>query len=228
MKIEMRKMTDVGFLREMNEFTSGKQSKQSLTSAYKHKHSTIRTQIFVVKCYDIPQYVAYHLRTHFSLYMVAPSEYGWMRSKRTDKGGLDFQKYCSGVMVDLSEADMCISRGEKNEAQHYIDLAYNAVDDMPQKFDRMAPTNFAFMISAEGLMTLAETRLCIGAVSKETRETVEAICQLVEECDPDLYPHLKKPCVLHGICREGGCGYMTTDKYRVERKLYKSMFKPKV
>lgn len=233
MNIKVKKLTDVELLRTANSFTTGKESKQSLKSAYRHKHTTIRTQLFYVECDGIPQFVAYHLRTHFSLYPMPPFEYPHMRSKRTDRGGLDFRSECD-ALVDILETQ--VENIEDSSFPYTRDAvicnihdAVETIKELPYKYDRHAPTDFGFMISAEGLMTLAEKRLCIGAVSPETREVVEAICQLVEECDPDLYPYLVKPCVACGLCREARpCGYMATDAYIFERKTYKNLFKPKV
>lgn len=224
MNVKITKLTGVDLLRKANSFTSGKESKQSLKSAYRCGHTTIRTQIFFVECYGIPQYVAYHLRTHFSLYAMAPQEYGWMKSKRTDKGGLDFVDECRRLDDRLNEVLACVDNGIMPNREDIIDIQREVLN-LTDKYDRMAPTDFGFLISAEGLMTMAEKRLCIGAVSKETREVVEAICQLVEECDPDLYPHLRKPCVLYQRCREAKCcGYIHTEQYRNEVEEYNSLF----
>ena len=57
-KVQVQKMTDENLLHTANMFTSGKESKQSLKSAYRAMHTTIRTQIFWVGLYDIPQYVS--------------------------------------------------------------------------------------------------------------------------------------------------------------------------
>lgn len=227
MNIKITKITNEDLLRKANRFTTGKKSNQSLKSAYRSKHSTIRTQLFYVECYGIPQFVAYHLRTHFSLYPMPPFEYGWMRSKRTDKGGPDFNQVCRDLAFGISTEFI----GKENLPAKELSGEYNrwadAVESLPEHFDRMAPTDFGFMISAEGLMNLAEKRLCFGAVSKETREVVEAICELVKECDPDLYPFLVRPCVASGVCRESCCGFINTENYKDERKNYKSLFKTK-
>lgn len=230
MNIKVTKITDVELLRKANSFTTGKESRQSLKSAYRCKHSTIRTQLFYVECYKIPQFVAYHLRTHFSLYPMPPFEYPHMKSKRKDKGGCDFRDECDALVDTL---EMQVENIEDIRFPYMRDVAVGNIRDavetikiLPQMYDRHAPTDFGFMISAEGLMNLAEKRLCIGAVSKETREVVEAICQLVEECDPDLYPHLVKPCVACGVCREAKCcGYIHSDMYRESRNRYKSLFR---
>lgn len=209
-KVEIEKLTDERLLHIANRFTSGKESKQSLKSAYRFGHSTIRTQIFLVRLYDIPQYVAYHFRTHFSLYPMAPEEYGWMRSKRVDKGGGDFRDVCAELAENLYDSP---------------DDPVSIIQSLPDNFDRYAPTDFAFLVSAEGLMNMASKRLCVGAVSKETREVMEDICYKVKDVDPDLYPHLVKPCIATGICREPKqCGFIKSDLFRKLRNEYKLLF----
>lgn len=225
-EIEVVKLSDESLLHIANEFTSGKESKQSLKSAYRMMHSTIRTQIFFVSLYDIPQYVAYHFRTHFSLFPMAPEEYGWMFSKRTDKGGADFREVCHNIVLKMSEAEHNYVHGESNPA--HLQLAMNdacvEICGLPDKYDRYAPTNFGFLVSAEGLMTMASKRLCVGSVSKETREVMEGICEEVKEVDPALYPYLVKPCIATGVCREKCCGFIRSEMFRKLRTEYKKLF----
>lgn len=215
--VEVVKITDESLLHIANEFTSGKESKQSLKSAYRAMHSTIRTQIFLVKLYDIPQYVGYHFRTHFSLYPMAPEEYGWLFSKRVDKGGMDFREACNDLANEITLA--------WNDSD--MDRHGDAVCELrcfPDKYDRYAPTNFAFLVSAEGLMNMASKRLCVSAVSMETRDVMEDICEAVKQVDPDLYPYLVRPCIATGICREKCCGFIKTQLFRKLRNNYKLLF----
>lgn len=89
---------------------------------------------------------------------------------------------------------------------------------------RMTPTDLAFIINAEALINMAHKRLCTKA-SKETWEVVRAICDLVEECDPDLRKHLVPQCVYRGgICPEPkSCGWIHAEGQDV-LDYYKSMF----
>lgn len=218
-RIEVEKMTDERLLHIANGFTSGKESKQSLKSVYRFGHSTIRTQIFLVRLYDIPQYVAYHFRTHFSLYPMAPEEYGWMKSKRVDRGGGDFRDEIGSIVNQIA--------GPYDAEAFDIERISDGLErlmTLPDKYDRYAPTDFAFLVSAEGLMNMASKRLCVGAVSKETREVMEDICHKVKDVDPDLYPHLVKPCVATGICRERCCGFIKSELFRKLRIEYKKLF----
>lgn len=218
-RIEVEKMTDERLLHIANGFTSGKESKQSLKSAYRFGHSTIRTQIFLVRLYDIPQYVAYHFRTHFSLYPMAPEEYGWMKSKRVDRDGGDFRYEIKSIVNQIA--------GPYDAEAFDIERISEGLERLmllPDKYDRYAPTDFAFLVSAEGLMNMASKRLCVGAVSKETREVMEGICHKVKDVDPDLYPHLVKPCVATGICRERCCGFIKSELFRKLRNEYKKLF----
>ena len=84
MKINIKKLTDESLLREACEFTMMKdvRSKQTFKNMLTFQHSPIRTQIYVVKMYDIPAFVAHHLRTHNVGVMGH-----WITSRRDDRGG---------------------------------------------------------------------------------------------------------------------------------------------
>ena len=231
-KIDITKITGVELLRETNSFTTGKESKMSLATAYKRRHTNIRTQLFFVRCYNIPQFVAYHLRTHFTIYPMPPFEYGWMGSKRVDKGGADFRQVCKGLSDDICDIiNGVYGKGMGDEPFEYhedddtnLGFIADEIKNLPTKFDRYAPTRFGFMVSAEGLMKIAETRLCIGAVAKETRNVIEQICLAIKHVDPDLYPFLVKPCVLYGFCKEKCCGYNKTIGYKKDRENFLKLF----
>lgn len=90
---------------------------------------------------------------------------------------------------------------------------------------RMTLTDLAFIINAEAIINMSRKRLCAKA-SKETREVWQKVCELIEECDPDLYPHLVPPCVATGVCRESkSCDYINTEKGIEARKNYKELFR---
>lgn len=218
MEIKIRKITGADLLHEANKCTTGKESTQTLGAAYLSRHTTIRTQIFFVQCLGIPQFVAYHLRTHFTLFPMPPFEMGWMRSKRMDRGGHDFRHICQSLGADLVEAMHANDWGLVPEVVDEIHV-------LPDKYDRNAPTDFCFMISAEGLITLADKRMCIGSVSPETRGVVEIIKEKVCECDPALYPHLVRPCVARSRCLEKKCcGFIKTKQFRRELTDYNALF----
>lgn len=229
MRVTVTKLTDVELLHKANSFTTGKESHMSLARAYASGHTTIRTQMFTVECYDIPQFVAYHLRTHFTLYPMPPFEYGRMKSKRVDRGGADFRSECE-ALVDILETQ--IENIEDSSFPYMIGAvisnirgAIDIIKGMPNRFDRFAPTNFSFIISAEGLITMANKRLCVASVSPETREVVQQIINAASVVDTDLAKHCVKPCVATGICREAkSCGFIKSDLYRRQRNDYKLLF----
>lgn len=66
MKIELVKYTDVNLAREACEFTmhNPQSSKMSLEKLYQCEHSPMRTQMFFVKMYDIPNFVSVHFVRH--------------------------------------------------------------------------------------------------------------------------------------------------------------------
>ena len=221
MNIKARKLTCVELLREANSFTTNKESKMSLLTAYRLKHSPIRTQIFWIEMRDIPLFVASQLvRSHVGIQC-------FQLSKRTDRGGEDFREACeeiAGMAGTILPADVY---SFEEEYQHRATTA-DSIRLLSRQFDRYAPTDLAMLINAEAIMNMSAKRLCAKA-SKETREIWQKTLELIEEVDPDLVKFCKKPCVLSGVCRESkSCGYMASESYLTERRLYKNLFKPKV
>lgn len=66
MNIEVEKITDELLLKEACEFTIIKDiaSSQSIESQLKYMHSPIRSQVYIIRMYDIPSFVAHHIRAH--------------------------------------------------------------------------------------------------------------------------------------------------------------------
>lgn len=215
MNIKVLKLTDVSLLREANSFTTNKESKMSLLTAYRMKHSPIRTQIFWIKMEDIPLFVASQLvRSHVGIQC-------YQLSKRTDRGGNDFRKVCEDLANGLANAfDM--------DCGNVTEELCDKVNDLSNHFDRYAPTNLAMLINSEAIMNMSAKRLCAKA-SAETRAIWQQTLDLIEEVDPDLVKLCKRPCILQGYCKEAKpCGYMASDSYIFERKAFKNLFKPKV
>lgn len=212
MNITVKKLTDVELLRKANSFTTGRDSHMSLAIAYAYQHSPIRSQLFWVECSDIPLFVASQLvRSHVGVQF-------FQQSKRTDRGGCDFRKECEDLANGLANSfDM--------DCGDVTEELCGKVNDLPNRFDRYAPTDLAFIINAEALMNMAHKRLCRQA-SKETREIVQSICALVGEQDPDLEKHLVPQCVYRGgICPEPkGCGYNKTGLFNKILTEYRKLF----
>lgn len=84
--VTVEKLTDVELMREANEFTMRheKKSKQTLERGYFHRHSPIRTQLFIVRMYNIPSFVSTHLVRHS-----ATGQQHYVSSNRGDLGGDD-------------------------------------------------------------------------------------------------------------------------------------------
>lgn len=206
MKIKVTKTTGVEKLRKANSFTSGKDSKMSLATAYRLGHSPIRTQRFDVEMYEIPLFVA-------SQFVRSNLGVNWyMSTKRVDRGAMDFRKTCEIMSCNLRTAY------EDNDDEWML-ITADQIDELTQHFDRYAPTNlYAEGMNAEALMNYSRKRLCSKA-SKEARDIFTTICELVEEQDPDLYPWLVPPCVMYGFCREHKpCGYWKTPQGIAERE----------
>lgn len=211
MEITVKKLTDLDLLHRANEFTTGHESKMSLERAYFYGHSPIRTQIFWVEMKDIPLFVASQLvRQHVGVQF-------FQRSKRVDRGGEDFAEVCDDLSRDIAKIW---------EEQDVESLAgyQSIITDLPNRFDRYAPTDLACIINAEALINMAHKRLCSKA-SAETREIVEILRSKIAEVDPALAQMMVRPCVANGlICREPkSCGFNHTDMCFAAVGLYKSL-----
>lgn len=223
MNIKVTKLTNVDLLRKANSFTTGKESGMSLKTAYRTLHSPARTQLFTIEFEGIPLFVASQL---------VRSKVGvewWQRSKRTDRGGEDFRIECHdfGQRLDIiaENVDEGLSEKKADELTQTLGEMESEVKAWSSRFDRYTPTDLMCLINAEAIINMSRKRLCTKA-SKETREIWQKVCELIEECDPDLYPHLVKPCVATGVCREHkSCGYIKTMAFSREREYYKSLFK---
>lgn len=223
MNIKVRKLTDVSLLREANSFTTNKESKMTLLTAYRTKHSPIRTQIFWITMEDIPLFVASQIvRSHVGIQC-------YQLSKRTDRGGEDFRVECHdfGQRLDLiaENVDEGLSEKEADDLTQALGEMENEVKAWPSRFDRYAPTALAVLINAEAIMNMSTKRLCAKA-SPETREVWQAVVSKVSEIDPDLAKHCVPQCMYRGgICPEPkGCGYNKTEIFNKALTEYKKLF----
>ena len=226
MKINIQKLTKADLLHRANEFTTGHESRMSLATAYRLGHSPIRTQLFWVELREIPLFVASQLvRSHVGVQF-------FQRSKRTDRGGANFQNECDALTDTLETQIENIEDGSfPYTREAVLDNLRDSVEiikELPERFDRYAPTDIAFIANAEALINMAHKRLCAKA-SPETREIFGQICELVEEQDPDLYKHLVPQCIYRGgICPEPKCcGYIASEKGQSRLKFYKALFNQK-
>ena len=223
MNIKVIKLTNVDLLRKANSFTTGKESGMSLKTAYRTLHSPARTQLFTIEFEGIPLFVASQL-----VRSKAGVEW-WQRSKRTDRGGANFQNECDALTDTLETQIENIEDGSfPYTREAVLDNLRDSVEiikELPERFDRYAPTDIAFIANAEALINMAHKRLCAKA-SPETREIFGQICELVEEQDPDLYKHLVPQCIYRGgICPEPkGCGYNKTGLFNKILTEYKKLF----
>lgn len=190
MKAEVKKLTDVSLLQCANSFTTGRDSHMTLATAYRHGHSPIRTQLFWVELTDIPLFVASQLvRSHVGIQF-------FQRTKRTDRGGEDFKRVCDNLAEEVHDiANYAFDNDNAEEVE-------DTIKSLPERFDRYAPTDLAFICNAEALINMAHKRLCAKA-SKETRDVMTQIALGVAIADPALSPHLVPQCVFRGgLCPE--------------------------
>lgn len=199
MEISVKKLTDLDLLHRANEFTTGHESKMSLKRAYFYGHSPIRTQIFWVEMKDIPLFVASQLvRQHVGVQF-------FQRSKRVDRGGENFAEVCDDLSRDIAKI-------WKEQDEGAMVGMQSIIADLPNRFDRYAPTDLACIINAEALINMAHKRLCAKA-SELTREVVMILRDKIAEVDPALAQMMVRPCVANGlICREPkSCGFNKTE-----------------
>lgn len=217
MKISVEKYTDIDALHRANSFTTGHESKMSLHTAYKLSHSPIRTQRFYIYLEDIPLFVASQLvRSHVGVQW-------YQRSKRTDRGGLNFIEECQRIDNDLNLLIDEMENGERIDLDEMKDIQSDILA-LTGKYDRYAPTSLMADINAEEIINTSAKRLCAKA-SPETREIWEQVLHEVAKVDPALVLFCVKPCVAHGVCKElNPCGFMKSDLYRKLRDVYKSNF----
>lgn len=221
MEVTVTKLTGVELLQRANSFTSGKESHMDLAKAYRYGHSPIRTQLFWVELHQIPLFLAGHLVRH-NVGVVM-----FQRSMRTDRNQAKapFTDVCKELASRMDYALELITNRKRQEGLNQLDGLANAIADLPTEYDRMQPTDLAFICNAECLMSMAHKRLC-GMASAETRKVMQAIVGEVNQCDPDLAKHLVPQCVYRGgICPEPkGCGYITSRLGSSLLLCYKSLY----
>lgn len=210
MEVKVTKLTDLSLLQKANSFTTGRDSKMDLAKAYKLGHSPIRTQLFWIEMRDIPLFVTSHLvRSHVGIQC-------FQLSKRTDRGGEDFRDVCNAIVNEIQHNGCGSCHGNRD--------ILDAIESLPERFDRYTPTDLACLINAEAIINMSHKRLCAKA-SAETREIWEKIVEEIRTCDRDLANYCVKPCVHCGFCREAKpCGFTKTDIYQILREDYLKLF----
>lgn len=64
------------------------------------------------------------------------------------------------------------------------------------------PTNLMQTHNAQSFINMCNQRLCVGCVSKETREIVEKLVGEVRTLEPEIAFHCVPNCILYGACKE--------------------------
>lgn len=212
MQVEVTKLTDIELLRKANSFTTGHESHMTLAKAYSYQHSPTRTQLFWIELTDIPLFVASQLvRSHVGVQF-------YQRSKRPDRGGADFRESCA---LEVDHLDFAWNHEDWSAVNEVRDV----IRKLPDRFDRHAPTDLAFIINAEAIMNMSHKRLCAKA-SAETREVWQEVVSKIRNIDPDLAKHCVPQCMYRGgICPEPkSCGYNKTEMFNKALTEYKKLF----
>lgn len=207
MEIIVTKRTDGDLMRLAASYTTGSESKISLTRAYRSEHSIIRTQIFTIEVKGLPLFVSTHLIRHH-----VGSQPFQLTCRIDRKGGNNHFK------EKIDHINALIAAGDTAEAARLLEwLKDNA--------DRYTKVNLLLLVNAQGLIDMAKQRLCSMA-SPETRQLFVRIVRAVAKADPELAPFLVRKCVYRGgICGEPkSCGFNKTALFRKELEGYKSLF----
>jgi hypothetical protein len=222
--VKVEKLTDINLLRSAASFTTGNECKMSLKTAYKNHHSLIRTQQFWIELCNIPLFVASQLvRSHEGVQF-------FQRSKRTDRGGEDFNDVCRNIGFNVGTCwiyanknldDPAVIANALKECSEQADI----IERLPEKFDRLAPTDLAFICNAEMLINTSHKRLCTKA-SRETRGIWHKVVEEIAKVDPDLSDHCVPQCIYrNGLCGEPRCcHYYESPEGKNELENYKDLF----
>lgn len=215
-EVSVVKITDIDLLRRAASTTIGHESQITLERAYALGHSLMRTQLFWIECHNIPLFVASQLvRSHVGVQF-------FQRSKRTDRGGADFEDICTNIGDYLEAASECEDAELQRQA---LVKAATDIRTMPEEFDRYSPTDLSFLINAEALINMAHKRLCFKA-SDLTTYVVGLINRKVGAIDRDLARHLVPQCVYrNGLCSERpSCGFIVSDNGQVVQNKYRQVY----
>lgn len=95
-------------------------------------------------------------------------------------------------------------------------------DDLPQG----ELNDQDFVMNAQTLINVSRRRLC-NTASAETREAWQSVKNEIEKCDPVMSRFMVRQCVYRGFCPEAPekcCGFVKTDKFLEELKVYREGF----
>ncbi|MGL5690371.1 MAG: hypothetical protein ACRDD8_06050 [Bacteroidales bacterium] len=215
--VSVTKLTDRDLMLDACECTFNGKSKQSLLSIYKSEHSPARTQLFWIKCENIPLFVSTHLlRHHVGLQPFALTH-------RVDRpGGVDETTYISNRLNEILSIPESHRTPEENDEVHQLLIK------LKTDCGRLTPTTLGILVNAQSLIDMAKLRECYQA-SAETRYVFKLIKNHVGVIDPDLRKLMVKKCVYrNALCGEPMCcGYNNTDKFKEELESYLQNFSPK-
>jgi len=143
MKITAEKLTGIDLMRDVASFTIGANSKLSFKKAYFSEHSPIRSQIFVIRMYDIPSFVSTHL---------VRSKVGvehFVKSNRDDRGGstkIDRNSPVNHCMVINAQALITMSFNRLCSASHYKTI--EVMEEIKRVVSKIDPFLAKYMVKS--------------------------------------------------------------------------------
>ena len=103
-------------------------------------------------------------------------------------------------------------------------------NDVQKNYDRRkapqdALVNHLCVANPVSIISVSHSRLCLTA-SSQTRDAWRLFLKELGKHDPEIIKFCVKPCIYRGLCPEvfSGCRYMSSDKFREEREVYKNIF----
>lgn len=74
-------------------------------------------------------------------------------------------------------------------------------------------TTFQQTYNIDSFLSMCRTRLCVGAVSKETREVIQNVVQILSHTEPEIAMYCAPPCIHQGGCKEKALCDLTNGKH---------------
>lgn len=217
MNIKVSKITNKELLKLSCETTIDRLCNPSLKRMYASEHSPVRTQMFYIECKNIPLFVSTHLLRHHV------GSQPFALTHRVDRDGAkDNLNHYLDKLYELKDLFFNKQIKEENFRENFNKYLILISDTC----GRNEPTDLSLFVNAQGLINMAQLRLCKKA-SLETQNVFKEIASRLKIVDPHLFNFLVPKCVYrNGICGEiSPCGYMMSSDFSKRLLEYRKLFK---